>query len=393
MHPFERLRVADCGDVDVVPVSIEGTFAAIERTLAPVVEARAVPLCVGGDHYRDPRGPSRAGAPARPARARALRRAPRHLGPLLRACRYYHGSRSGGRSRRADRCPAHDPGGHPRSALRPRGLRLPPRARARGASHRGREGARGRLGGGAPARLAGWPLVSLLRHRRVDPAYAPATGTPEAGGVTSYEALSLVRALRRARAGGGRHRGGLAALRRARAITGVLAANLALRAVSVVALGREGATGAKMTRREIGPAPVSRSSPSCCAPPRCLASPAGLRGRTRWRPIDDRLRDHARSRCGWSRRPSIAPRAEGAQALVIQLNTPGGLERSMRSMVQTHPGPADPGDRLRGAHGGPRRLRRGLHHHGGARGRDGARHQHRRRAPGGGRAAAAWTRR
>ncbi|HJV56127.1 MAG TPA: arginase family protein, partial [Methylomirabilota bacterium] len=50
VHPFERLRVADCGDVDVVPVSIEGTFAAIERTLAPVVEARAVPLCVGGDH-------------------------------------------------------------------------------------------------------------------------------------------------------------------------------------------------------------------------------------------------------------------------------------------------------------------------------------------------------
>src|SRR6185437_212542 len=34
--------------------------------------------------YRDPRGASRAGAPARPARARALRRAPRHLGPLLR---------------------------------------------------------------------------------------------------------------------------------------------------------------------------------------------------------------------------------------------------------------------------------------------------------------------
>ena len=50
VHPFERLRVADCGDVDVVPVSIEHTFAAIERTLAPVVEARAVPLCVGGDH-------------------------------------------------------------------------------------------------------------------------------------------------------------------------------------------------------------------------------------------------------------------------------------------------------------------------------------------------------
>jgi arginase family enzyme len=30
----------------------------------------------------------------------------------------------------------------------------------------------------------------------VDPAYAPGTGTPEVGGLTSYEALSLVRALR-----------------------------------------------------------------------------------------------------------------------------------------------------------------------------------------------------
>src|ERR1700730_11067978 len=27
--------------------------------------------------------------------------------------------------------------------------------------------------------------------------------------------------------------------------------------------------------------------------------------------------------------------AEGSQALVVQLNTPGGLERSMRSMVQS----------------------------------------------------------
>src|SRR5207247_458117 len=31
VHPFERLRVADCGDVDVVPISIERTYAAIER--------------------------------------------------------------------------------------------------------------------------------------------------------------------------------------------------------------------------------------------------------------------------------------------------------------------------------------------------------------------------
>ncbi|HEU5322773.1 MAG TPA: arginase family protein, partial [Methylomirabilota bacterium] len=50
VEPFERLRVADCGDVDIVPISIEGTFAAIERTLGPAVQGGAAPLCAGGDH-------------------------------------------------------------------------------------------------------------------------------------------------------------------------------------------------------------------------------------------------------------------------------------------------------------------------------------------------------
>ena len=50
VEPFERLRVADCGDVDIVPISIEGTFAAIERTLDAAVEGGAAPLCAGGDH-------------------------------------------------------------------------------------------------------------------------------------------------------------------------------------------------------------------------------------------------------------------------------------------------------------------------------------------------------
>src|SRR5437016_14159636 len=50
VHPFERLRVADCGDVDVVPISIERTFEAIERRIDGVVQAGAMPLCIGGDH-------------------------------------------------------------------------------------------------------------------------------------------------------------------------------------------------------------------------------------------------------------------------------------------------------------------------------------------------------
>src|ERR1043166_4989713 len=50
VHPFERLRVADCGDVDVVPISIERTYEAITRRLDDVLAAGALPICVGGDH-------------------------------------------------------------------------------------------------------------------------------------------------------------------------------------------------------------------------------------------------------------------------------------------------------------------------------------------------------
>src|SRR5213593_3229231 len=50
VHPLERLRVADCGDVDIVPISIERTFEAIERRIDAVLVAGAMPLCVGGDH-------------------------------------------------------------------------------------------------------------------------------------------------------------------------------------------------------------------------------------------------------------------------------------------------------------------------------------------------------
>src|ERR687895_1907833 len=50
VHPFQRLRVADCGDVDVVPISIERTFERIEEALTGVLTAGAVPVVVGGDH-------------------------------------------------------------------------------------------------------------------------------------------------------------------------------------------------------------------------------------------------------------------------------------------------------------------------------------------------------
>src|SRR5215467_3707410 len=46
VSPFEKLRVADCGDVDVVPISIEDTFAVIEREIDRLAAANVIPLCV-----------------------------------------------------------------------------------------------------------------------------------------------------------------------------------------------------------------------------------------------------------------------------------------------------------------------------------------------------------
>src|SRR5207237_738754 len=50
VHPFERLRIADCGDVDTVPISIERTLAAIDARVSAVIAEGAMPVCVGGDH-------------------------------------------------------------------------------------------------------------------------------------------------------------------------------------------------------------------------------------------------------------------------------------------------------------------------------------------------------
>src|SRR5437867_11087693 len=50
VHPFERMRVADCGDVDVVPIAIERTEEATERRVGQVIAEVAMPVCVGGDH-------------------------------------------------------------------------------------------------------------------------------------------------------------------------------------------------------------------------------------------------------------------------------------------------------------------------------------------------------
>jgi agmatinase len=224
--------------VDAVPVSIEATFAAIERTLAPVVEARAVPLCVGGDHT------------VTLAVLRALAKRHGRLGLVhfdahpdtwdrYFGLPYYHGSTfrraveegliDGGRSIQVGiRGPLYGPEDFDFHAAH--GFEV---IRIEDVKERGVASVVERL-----RRLAGGPVYCSFDVDAADPAYAPGTGTPEAGGLTSYEALGLVRGLRGLELVGADIVEVSPPYDGPGAITGVLAANLLFELLSVVALGR-----------------------------------------------------------------------------------------------------------------------------------------------------------
>jgi agmatinase len=48
--PFERLNVGDVGDIDAPPVSIEKCYAVVEEKIVAIAGAGATPLVIGGDH-------------------------------------------------------------------------------------------------------------------------------------------------------------------------------------------------------------------------------------------------------------------------------------------------------------------------------------------------------
>jgi agmatinase len=50
VSPFDILSCVDYGDVAIVPGYTERSYAAIEAAVAPIVEAGVVPLLIGGDH-------------------------------------------------------------------------------------------------------------------------------------------------------------------------------------------------------------------------------------------------------------------------------------------------------------------------------------------------------
>jgi agmatinase len=238
VHPFERLRVADYGDVDVVPISIERTYEVIERDVGEIVAGGAMPVSVGGDHS---------------ITLPLLRVLARRHGPLgvvhfdshpdtwdeYFGSKYFHGTPF----RRAIEEGAIDPRRMIQVGIRgplygdddfafheTHGIEV---LRIEAIKEQGLAWTTTKL-----ARLAGGPLYCSFDIDAVDPAYAPATGTPEVGGLTSYEALALVRALAGHTLVGADLVEVSPPYDGPGQITSLLAANLLFELVSVLALGR-----------------------------------------------------------------------------------------------------------------------------------------------------------
>ena len=236
--PFERLRCADYGDVDVSPVSIERTNENVEREVGAILAAGCLPVSVGGDH-----------SIALPLlRAMARRHGPVGLVHFdshpdtwdqYFGSRYFHGTMF----RRAVEEGLIDPRRTFQIGIR--GSVYGPDDFAFQAEHgmtvlsmealqaEGIEWAVEQY-----ARLRGGKVYVSFDIDAVDPAFAPGTGTPEVGGLTAREALALVRGL------AGLDFCGFDLVEVAPAydgpgqITALLAANLLFEFVSLVALGR-----------------------------------------------------------------------------------------------------------------------------------------------------------
>jgi agmatinase len=197
VHPFRVLSCVDYGDVAIVPGYIERSYDLIEREVRPVVEAGVVPMLLGGDH----------------SVTLPHLRATRSVGPLAVVMfdshtdawesffgeKYNHGTWM----RRAIEEGLVDVGRSIEVGLRGSvyapedwdvleselGLAYLP-------SHelldRGMDATIERI----RERVGHGPAFISFDIDVVDPAFAPGTGTPEAGGPTSHQMLKILRGLR-----------------------------------------------------------------------------------------------------------------------------------------------------------------------------------------------------
>ena len=193
----ETLSIVDYGDVPVSPGDTERTYGQVEEALLPLVEAGVFPLALGGDHS------------VTLAELRVLAR--RH-GPLALVQldahgdtweeyfgqRFFHGTTF----RRALEEELIEPAASVQAGLRgslygPEDLES---ARELGFAVLPCDDLR-TLGPDGYAslvasRVGSRPVFLSFDIDVLDPAFAPGTGTPEVGGLSTAEALAFVRALR-----------------------------------------------------------------------------------------------------------------------------------------------------------------------------------------------------
>jgi agmatinase len=193
--PFSRLRVADYGDVDTNPMDILDTYGRIEAAVGRILEAGAVPACVGGDHSIS---------------LAILRAVARRHGPVALVHfdshqdmweeyfgnRYFHGTPF----RRALEENLYLPRATVQFGIRgsvyaegdfefgqTHGVTV---VRAEEIHRDGVAAALGRLD-----LVRGHKVYVSFDIDSVDPAFAPGTGTPEVGGLSSAQTLALLRGL------------------------------------------------------------------------------------------------------------------------------------------------------------------------------------------------------
>jgi len=237
--PFDRITVVDAGDVDASPVSLEIAHASIERHIGSIVEAGAMPLAVGGDHSIS--------LPV--LRALARRHGPLGLvqfdshidtwdedfgSKLFHGSSFYYAVTEGLVDPRrfvqaGIRGPMYSSGDF--AFQRQNGITV---IDIEELSSLGLDAVLSRI----RSVVGSGPVYITFDIDAVDPAFAPGTGTPEVGGLSSHQAQALVRGLAGLSIVGGDIVEVSPPFDGPGQITSLLAANLLFELLCVVARGR-----------------------------------------------------------------------------------------------------------------------------------------------------------
>jgi agmatinase len=197
VNVVEALSIVDYGDLPVSPGDTERTYGQVEEALAPLVDAGVFPLALGGDHS---------------VTLAELRVLARKHGPLALVQldahgdtweeyfgqRFFHGTTF----KRALEEGLIEPAASVQAGLRGSlyGAEDLESARELGFAVISCDQLRilepGGFSGLVRTRAGNRPVFVSFDIDVLDPAFAPGTGTPEVGGLSTAEALAFVRALR-----------------------------------------------------------------------------------------------------------------------------------------------------------------------------------------------------